>query len=84
MRRYFRTLQMTPQRWLKNAGFVLVDSRLDLRAADTRRALRDFADQARDGDVAVVYHAGHGIEIDGSFWAGQKNPAPGNTTCAAL
>ena len=65
---------------LKNAGFVLVDSRLDLRAADTRRALRDFADQARDGDVAVVYHAGHGIEIDGSFWAGQKNPAPGNTT----
>ena len=31
-----------------------------------RRALRDFADQARDSDMAVVYYAGHGIEIDGT------------------
>ena len=31
-----------------------------------RRALRDFADQARDSDIAVVYYAGHGIEIDGT------------------
>ena len=34
-------------------------------AADTRRALRDFADRARDADIAVVYYAGHGIEVDG-------------------
>ncbi len=31
-----------------------------------RRALRDFADQARDADIAVVYYAGHGIEMDGT------------------
>ena len=50
---------------LKDAGFDVVDSRRDLSAADTRRALRDFADRARDADIAVVYYAGHGIEVDG-------------------
>ena len=51
---------------LKAAGFDVVDSRRDLPAAETRRALRDFADRARDADVAVVYYAGHGIEVDGA------------------
>jgi uncharacterized caspase-like protein len=51
---------------LKNAGFDVVDSRHDLPAAETRRALRDFADRARDADIAVVYYAGHGIEVDGA------------------
>jgi uncharacterized caspase-like protein len=51
---------------LKNAGFDVVDSRHDLTAADTRRVLRDFADRSRDADIAVVYYAGHGIEVDGS------------------
>src|SRR5258708_20704958 len=51
---------------VKGAGFDIVDSRLDLSVADMRRVLRDFADQARDSDVAVVYYAGHGIEIDGT------------------
>ncbi|CAN7601369.1 caspase family protein [Bradyrhizobium sp. LjRoot220] len=51
---------------LKEAGFDVVDSRRDLPAAETRRALRDFADRARDADIAVVYYAGHGIEVDGS------------------
>jgi hypothetical protein len=51
---------------LKNAGFDLVESRLDLKAVEMRRALRDFHDQAVDADVAVVYYAGHGIEIDGT------------------
>jgi uncharacterized caspase-like protein len=50
---------------LKEAGFDVVDSRRDLAAAETRRALRDFADRARDADIAVVYYAGHGIEVDG-------------------
>jgi len=50
---------------LKDAGFDVVDSRHDLTAVDTRRALRDFADRARDADIAVVYYAGHGIEVDG-------------------
>ncbi|QWG18215.1 caspase family protein [Bradyrhizobium sediminis] len=51
---------------LKAAGFDVVDSRHDLPAAETRRALRDFADRARDSDIAVVYYAGHGLEVDGT------------------
>jgi len=51
---------------LKAAGFDVVDSRHDLPAAETRRALRDFADRARDADIAVVYYAGHGMEVDGT------------------
>jgi Caspase domain len=51
---------------LKDAGFDVVDSRHDLPAAETRRVLRDFADRARDADIAVVYYAGHGIEVDGA------------------
>ena len=51
---------------LKDAGFDVVDSRRDMAAAETRRALRDFADRARDADIAVVYYAGHGIEVDGA------------------
>jgi uncharacterized caspase-like protein len=51
---------------LKSAGFDVVDSRQDLKVADMRRALREFADQARDADVAVIYYAGHGIEIGGT------------------
>ena len=50
----------------KEAGFDVVDSRHDLPAAETRRALRDFADAARDADIAVVYYAGHGLEVDGT------------------
>ena len=51
---------------LKDAGFDVVDSRHDLSASETRRALRDFEDNARDADIAVVYYAGHGIEVDGT------------------
>src|SRR5437868_8657042 len=51
---------------LKDAGFDVVDSRRDLPALETKRALRDFADRARDADIAVVYYAGHGIEVNGS------------------
>ncbi|MBR0899226.1 caspase family protein [Bradyrhizobium tropiciagri] len=51
---------------LKNAGFDVVDFRKDLPAVETRRALREFADLARDADIALVYYAGHGIEVDGA------------------
>ena len=51
---------------LKGAGFDVIDTRRDLKANEMRRALRDFSDTARDADVAVVYYAGHGIEIDGT------------------
>jgi uncharacterized caspase-like protein len=50
----------------KSAGFDLVDYRQDLTARETRRALREFADATRDADIAVVYYAGHGIEVEGS------------------
>jgi uncharacterized caspase-like protein len=50
---------------LKTVGFDNVDLRRDLKIADMRRALRDFVDKAADADVAVVYYAGHGIEVDG-------------------
>jgi uncharacterized caspase-like protein len=50
---------------LKDAGFDMVDFRRDLSAVETRRVLRDFADRTRDAEIAVVYYAGHGIEVDG-------------------
>ena len=50
---------------LKAAGFDNVDLRRDLKIPEMRRALRDFVDKSRDADVAVVYYAGHGIEVDG-------------------
>ena len=33
---------------------------------EMRRALRDFTDKTRDADIAVVFYAGHGIEVDGT------------------
>jgi uncharacterized caspase-like protein len=51
---------------LKDAGFDFVDSRHDLSAVDMRRALRDFSDRARGADIAVIYYAGHGLEVDGN------------------
>jgi uncharacterized caspase-like protein len=50
----------------KKAGFDTVDIKLDLSVVDMRKALRDFGAKAREADVAVVYYAGHGIELDGS------------------
>src|SRR5450759_3081706 len=51
---------------LKNAGFDVVELKRDLNVSEMRRALRDFSDTVRDADVAIVYFAGHGIEIDGT------------------
>jgi uncharacterized caspase-like protein len=50
----------------RNAGFDTVDVKLDLNASEMRRSLRDFAARTRDADMAVIYYAGHGIELDGS------------------
>ena len=51
---------------LKTAGFDVVDLKLDLRATEMRRALRDFSENARGADVAIIYFAGHGVEIEGT------------------
>jgi uncharacterized caspase-like protein len=50
----------------KRAAFDVVESRRDLKNAEMRRALRDFTEKARDADIAVIYYAGHGIEVDGT------------------
>jgi uncharacterized caspase-like protein len=56
------TMELT----FRQAGFDVVEARHDLTALETRRALRDFADKASDADIAVIYYAGHGIEVDGA------------------
>jgi hypothetical protein len=50
----------------KAAGFETVESRLNLTVSELRKALREFGNRSRDADVAVVYYAGHGIELDGN------------------
>lgn len=39
---------------------------LNLDGVGLNRALRDFARKARNADVAILYFAGHGLEIDGT------------------
>jgi Caspase domain len=48
------------------AGFNSVVKKNDLGIVEVRKVLRDFGNMARDADVAVVYYAGHGIELDGN------------------
>ena len=50
----------------KKAGFDVVDSERDLGISDLRRAVREFAETARTADMAVVYYAGHGMEVNGT------------------
>jgi uncharacterized caspase-like protein len=50
----------------KSAGFDTVDSKLNLTISELRKTLREFGGKSRDADVAVVYYAGHGIELDGA------------------
>jgi len=51
---------------LRSAGFDLVEIRRDVGVAELRRAVGDFSEQAQRADVAVVFFAGHGIEVDGT------------------
>ena len=50
----------------KAAGFDKVVRGNDLGVTAMRRALRDFSDTAHDADIAVVFYAGHGIEVSGT------------------
>jgi uncharacterized caspase-like protein len=68
---------------LKQAGFDSVDSKMDLNGAEMRRALREFGNRTRDADVAVIYYAGHGIEVDNTnylMWMRSLRPTPTSTT----
>ncbi len=50
---------------LKSDGFASVTLVSDVTRADFIHALNAFADKASVADWAVVYYAGHGMELDG-------------------
>jgi formylglycine-generating enzyme required for sulfatase activity len=47
----------------KSAKFDSVETRHNLGVAELRRALREFASRVADADMAVLFYAGHGIEV---------------------
>jgi len=49
----------------KKAGFNVVEMKRDLNISEMRRTIREFAASAQNADMAVVYYAGHGIEVNG-------------------
>ena len=51
---------------LRKAGFDHVEQRSDLGVRAFRSAMREFAYLARGADMAVVFYAGHGIEVGGN------------------
>ena len=50
----------------RSIGFDAVFSRTDLGVVDFKRTVREFLITAENADIAVVYYAGHGIEIGGT------------------
>jgi uncharacterized caspase-like protein len=48
------------------AHFDVVDASNNLGGLEMRRVFRDFAEKSRTADIAVVFYAGHGIEMDGT------------------
>src|SRR5262245_59786120 len=50
---------------LKKANFDVVSVQQDVGNLDFKRAIRKFEELAGDSDIAVVFYAGHGIEIGG-------------------
>jgi len=49
----------------RDAGFDTVDLALDVGNLEFKRAIRKFESMADNADIAVVYYAGHGLEISG-------------------
>jgi len=50
----------------RDAGFDKVDIILDAGNLNFKRAIRKFQDESDRADIAVIYYAGHGIEIGGT------------------
>jgi len=50
---------------LQSAGFDDVALYENLGIRELRQAIKDFSDQVRTADTAVVYYSGHGIEVNG-------------------
>jgi len=51
---------------LRNTGFTAVTMLTDAPRAKLLEALRAFAEDAKSADWAVVYYAGHGVEVNGT------------------
>src|SRR5258705_4584772 len=50
----------------RSAVFDTVESNLNLTVSELPTTLRAFGGKSRDADVAVIYYAGPGIELDGT------------------
>jgi Caspase domain len=50
----------------RDAGFDSVELVLNVGNLDFKRAIRKFENTADQADIAVVYYAGHGLEIGGT------------------
>jgi Caspase domain len=51
---------------LKQAGFDVVKTANDLDVTGMTRQLHEFASEASSAEVALVYYAGHGVEVNGN------------------
>jgi hypothetical protein len=56
----------------RDAGFDSVDLVLNVGNLDFKRAIRKFENAADQADIAVVYYAGHGLEMPPSRVDGVK------------
>jgi hypothetical protein len=50
----------------RDAGFDTVDLLLNVGNLEFKRGIRKFENDADQADIAVVYYAGHGLEISGT------------------
>jgi Caspase domain len=50
----------------RRSGFEVVEAKTDLGNLEFKRVAREFTAIARDADIAVMYFAGHGIEVNGT------------------
>ena len=77
----------------RDAGFETVDTQLDVGNLEFKRSIRKFEIAADQADIAVIYYAGHGIEIGGtnylipidarqSRWSGWCPPPTARKSCA--
>ncbi len=62
-----RDARLVGQAFLQ-AGFERVEMRTDLDAADFKASLARFKSLAKGAETAVIYFAGHGVEVNGQNW----------------
>jgi hypothetical protein len=53
---------------MRGIGFTEVIDRYDLDLAQTIGALKDFGDRSGNAEWAVIYFAGHGVEMNGTAY----------------